>query len=75
MIIFFLLNNPFAYKNYTLIKVSQGETMDLKGKNIIVTGGGSGIGRAIVEGIIEDCGHGHTIVKGSALASKVVFIP
>lgn len=34
--------------------------MDFKGKNIIVTGGASGIGRAVVEGIVE--GGGHAII-------------
>ena len=34
--------------------------MDFKGKNIIVTGGASGIGRAVVDGIVE--GGGHAIV-------------
>lgn len=34
--------------------------MDFKGKNVIVTGGASGIGRAVVDGIVE--GGGHAII-------------
>ena len=34
--------------------------MDFTGKNIIVTGGASGIGKAIVTGVVE--GGGHAII-------------
>ena len=34
--------------------------MDFTGKNVIVTGGASGIGKAIVTGVVE--GGGHAII-------------
>ena len=42
------------YKNNENNTKSKGEiSMDFTGKNIIVTGGASGIGKAIVTGVVE----------------------
>lgn len=43
--------------------------MNFKGKNIIVTGGASGIGRAVVEGIVE--GGGHAIIADLNLDAAI----
>ena len=46
--------------------------MDFKGKNIIVTGGASGIGRAVVDGIVEGGGHAIVVDINMEMAMKVV---
>lgn len=43
--------------------------MDFKGKNIIVTGGASGIGRAVVEGVVA--GGGHAVIVDLNLEAAV----
>ena len=49
------------YKNNENNTKAKGEiSMDFTGKNIIVTGGASGIGKAIVTGVVE--GGGHAII-------------
>ena len=49
------------YKNNKNNTKAKGEiSMDFTGKNVIVTGGASGIGKAIVTGVVE--GGGHAII-------------
>lgn len=49
------------YKNNENNTKAKGEiSMDFTGKNVIVTGGASGIGKAIVTGVVE--GGGHAII-------------
>ncbi len=45
--------------------------MDFTGKNIIVTGGASGIGKAIVTGIVEGGGHAIIVDLNPAAAERV----
>lgn len=46
--------------------------MDFTGKNIIVTGGASGIGRAVVDGIVEGGGHAIIVDINMDMANNVV---